>query len=413
MFVDEVKINVIAGKGGNGALAFRREKYIAMGGPYGGNGGKGGSIYFKGDSGLRTLVDLGYRKMIKADNGENGMGKNMHGKDASDTYINVPLGTVVYDEKGFLGEIKKDGETLLVAKGGDGGRGNTSFKTQSNPAPNYAENGSKGESKELKVELKMLADCGLVGMPSVGKSTIISKVSRAKPKIADYAFTTLHPHLGVVKTRNTSFVLCDLPGLIEGASSGAGLGYKFLRHIERCKIIAHVLDMSRPSPYDDFLLINNELSTYSKILASREMIVLFNKMDAYEADQKAEELLKKIPNKCFKVSALTGEGLSEAMEYIAGRVDEAEDIKLEIERKEYIYDAKEEDFIIEKDNNIYTVSGKKIDDIMEKINFNTEEAYNRFMGKLKGIGLMKALRAKGIQEGDKVIINNLSFDYKE
>lgn len=413
MFIDEVNIKVISGKGGNGALAFRREKYIAMGGPYGGNGGSGGSIYFVGDSGLRTLVDLGFKKIIKAKAGENGMGKNMHGSNAPNEYIKVPLGTVVYDEKGFLGEITKNGETLLVAEGGKGGKGNTAFKTQSNPAPNYAENGSKGEEKELKVELKMLADCGLVGLPSVGKSTIISKVSAAKPKIADYHFTTLHPNLGVVKTRNSSFVLCDLPGLIEGASSGAGLGHKFLRHIERCKVIAHVLDMSHDDPYKEFKLINEELEKYSPLLAKREMIVLLNKIDFEGAKEKALAIEKKIPNKCFKISAIKGEGLSEAMEYLNEVVLNTKDVEVVKEVKKYIFDEEKEEFKIVKDNDIFNVSGKKVFDLVDRVNFNTDEAMNRFMGALKAMGVFKALKDEGIKEGNKVFIADMTFDYKE
>ena len=263
MFIDEVKLEVVAGNGGDGCTAFRREKYVAMGGPFGGDGGRGSDIIFKVDTGLHTLIDLRYMKKIKGKKGENGTGKNMNGKDALDVIIKVPQGTVVSDFKTGLviADLKEINSTFIVAKGGRGGYGNTHFKTLSNPAPNFSENGEPGEEKTLKLELKLLADVGLVGLPSVGKSTILSQVSRAKPKIADYHFTTLTPNLGVVKTKdNRSFVMADLPGLIEGAHTGAGLGDKFLKHIERTKVIAHVVDMSGVegrNPYEDFVLIKN------------------------------------------------------------------------------------------------------------------------------------------------------------
>ena len=265
MFIDETNIKVIAGNGGDGCTAFRREKYIEMGGPYGGNGGKGSDIIFKVDTGLHTLIDLRYMKTIKGKKGENGSGKNMDGKSAEDIIIKVPQGTVItdYDTNLVIADLKDKDSFVVVAKGGRGGRGNTAFKTLANPAPNFSENGEPGEEKILKVELKLLADVGLVGLPSVGKSTFLSKVTKATPKIADYHFTTLSPNLGVVKTiDNRSFVIADLPGLIEGASEGVGLGDKFLRHIERTKVIAHIIDMSGiegRDPYEDYLVINKEL----------------------------------------------------------------------------------------------------------------------------------------------------------
>ena len=269
MFVDEVEIKVVAGKGGDGCTAFRREKYVAMGGPYGGNGGHGGDIVFKVDEGLHTLLDLRYQKTLKAPKGENGKGKNQHGKNAEDLIVKVPLGTVITDtDTGLIiGDLKRKNDSVIVAKGGRGGRGNTAFKTQTNTAPDFSENGEEGEEKILKVEVKMLADVGLVGLPSVGKSTIISCVSRSKPKIAAYHFTTLTPNLGVSKSSDgRSFVIADLPGLIEGASQGEGLGDKFLRHIERTKVIAHVVDMSAVegrNPYEDYVLINKELEEFN------------------------------------------------------------------------------------------------------------------------------------------------------
>ena len=280
MFVDEIVIKVIAGAGGDGCTSFRREKFVPMGGPDGGNGGSGSDIIFKVDTGLHTLIDLRYMKVVKGKKGENGSGKNMDGKNAQDIIIKVPQGTVVTDSDTnlIIADLKDKDSEVIVAKGGRGGRGNTASKTQSNPAPNFSENGEPGEEKVLKVELKLLADVGLVGLPSVGKSTILSKVTKAKPKIADYHFTTLTPNLGVVKTKdNRSFVMADLPGLIEGASEGIGLGDKFLRHIERTKVIAHVIDMSGlegRNPYDDYLTINKELEKFSPKLIKWMFLML-------------------------------------------------------------------------------------------------------------------------------------------
>ena len=283
MFVDEVLLRVEAGNGGDGCTAFRREKYISMGGPYGGNGGHGADIIFKVDEGLHTLLDLRYQKTIKAPKGENGRGKNQHGKGASPLIVKVPLGTVVtdMDTNLVICDLKEDGEECIVAKGGRGGRGNTAFKTASNPAPNFSEKGEPGEERYLKVELKLLADVGLVGMPSVGKSTILSKISRSKPKIAAYHFTTLSPNLGVVSTKDRyNYVIADLPGLIEGASEGTGLGHKFLKHIERTKIIAHVIDMSASEgrdPYEDYKIIRKELEEFSPKLLTKKEIIIANK----------------------------------------------------------------------------------------------------------------------------------------
>ena len=291
MFIDETNIKVIAGNGGDGCTAFRREKYIEMGGPYGGNGGKGSDIIFKVDTGLHTLIDLRYMKTIKGNKGENGSGKNMDGKSAEDIIIKVPQGTVItdYDTNLVIADLKDKDSFVVVAKGGRGGRGNTAFKTLANPAPNFSENGEPGEEKILKVELKLLADVGLVGLPSVGKSTFLSKVTKATPKIADYHFTTLSPNLGVVKTiDNRSFVIADLPGLIEGASEGVGLGDKFLRHIERTKVIAHIIDMSGiegRDPYEDYLVINKELEKFSPKLLQKPMIIIANKMDMESAKE--------------------------------------------------------------------------------------------------------------------------------
>ena len=322
MFVDEVEIKVIAGRGGDGCTAFRREKYIAMGGPYGGNGGHGGDIIFEVDTGLHTLLDLRYQKTLKAKKGENGRGKNQHGKGAEPLIVKVPQGTVVTDiDTGLIiGDLKEKDARVIVAKGGRGGRGNTAFKTQTNTAPDFSENGEEGEEKNLKVEVKMLADVGLVGFPSVGKSTIISCISKSKPKIAAYHFTTLTPNLGVTKSSNgKSFVVADLPGLIEGASKGDGLGDKFLRHIERTKVIAHVIDMAATEgrdPYADYILINKELENFNKKLLNKPQVIIANKSDISTFNNNLSEFKKKLNNpdiKIFEVSAATNKGLDKVV----------------------------------------------------------------------------------------------------
>ena len=306
MFVDEVVLKVIAGKGGDGCTSFRREKFVPMGGPNGGNGGRGASIIFKVDEGLHTLLDLRYQKEIKGKKGENGMGKNMNGKGAEDIIVKVPLGTVVkdMDTNLIIADLTKVNDEVVVAKGGRGGRGNTAFKTQSNTAPNFSENGEPGEEKTLKVELKMLADVGFVGLPSVGKSTLLSKISAAKPKIGAYHFTTLSPNLGMVKTKDgRSFVAADLPGLIEGASNGVGLGDKFLKHIERTRLIVHIVDMSgiEGDPYDNYLIIEKELKDYSLKLSNKEEIIVANKMDMPGSEENLKKFKKKIKKDVIEI----------------------------------------------------------------------------------------------------------------
>ena len=314
MFIDEVLVELYAGDGGNGCMAFRREKYIPMGGPFGGNGGKGSDIIFKVDEGLNTLIDLRYKKQIKGEKGANGEGKAKQGKNAEDIIIRVPLGTVITDaDTGFIiADLTKKEDEVIVAKGGRGGRGNIAFATRSNPAPAFAENGEPGEYKKVKIELKLLADVGLVGMPSVGKSTLISKISASKPKIAAYHFTTLSPNLGVVRvSENKSFVVADLPGLIEGASLGEGLGDKFLKHIERTRVIAHVIDMSGyegRNPYDDYVTINRELENFGHDLMKKPQIVIDNKMDLESSKEYLKEFQEKVKDvKIYPISAYHSE----------------------------------------------------------------------------------------------------------
>ena len=374
MFVDEVLLRVEAGNGGDGCTAFRREKYISMGGPYGGNGGHGADIIFKVDEGLHTLLDLRYQKTIKAPKGENGRGKNQHGKGASPLVVKVPLGTVVTDmDTGLIiADLSHKNQEEIIAKGGRGGRGNTAFKTQTNTAPDYSENGEEGERKNLKVEVKMLADVGLVGLPSVGKSTIISCVSASKPKIAAYHFTTLTPNLGVVgASEGRSFVMADLPGLIEGASEGEGLGDKFLRHIERTRVIAHVIDMSGfegRNPYDDYVLINKELEAFNKKLMEKPMIVIANKMDVEGAKENLEEFKKKVDCEIFEVSAVSKTGLDAVVNRLADILDTIPNNPLyddsQIESHVLYKFKKEEPFIITRDDDgTWVVSGKEVERI--------------------------------------------------
>lgn len=423
MFIDEVKLEVIAGAGGDGCTAFRREKYVAMGGPFGGDGGRGSDIIFKVDTGLHTLIDLRYMKKIKGKKGENGTGKNMNGKDALDIVIKVPQGTVVTDfETGFvIADLKNVDSEYIVAHGGRGGYGNTHFKTLSNPAPNFSENGEPGEEKKLLLELKLLADVGLVGLPSVGKSTILSMVSKAKPKIADYHFTTLTPNLGVVKTKdNRSFVMADLPGLIEGASKGAGLGDKFLKHIERTKVIAHVIDMGATEgrkPYEDFLLINKELESFNKKLMQKPMIVIANKMDMPDSKKNLEEFKKKVNLDIYEVTALENEGLDLVLIKLADLVDSTEEMPL-YEEGEYLSHVlykyvEEKPFTIEKKNGEYIIHGNRVEKMFKMANFQSEEGIDRFLNSLRKMGVEAELEKMGIQDGDIVKILDFEFEYEK
>ncbi len=427
MFVDEVEIKVIAGKGGDGCTAFRREKYISMGGPYGGNGGHGGDVIFKVDQGLHTLLDLRYQKNIKANKGENGRGKNQHGKNAEDLIVKVPQGTVITDlDTGLIiGDLKDRDSEVIVAKGGRGGRGNTAFKTQTNTAPDFSENGEEGEEKNVKVEVKMIADVGLVGLPSVGKSTIISCVSKSKPKIAAYHFTTLTPNLGVTRSSDgRSFVLADLPGLIEGASQGEGLGDKFLRHIERTKVIAHVIDMSGSelrNPYDDYILINKELGGFNKKLLKKPQIIIANKMDIPEAKNNLVEFKNKLDNndiKIFEVSAITNEGLTKVIDYLADLLENTPDTPLFEEdafESHVLYKFKhEEPYTIEREaDDLWVIKGKEIEKIFKMTKFSSEEGMLRFAKKLRRMGIDDKLASMGAKAGDQVRILDFYFDYKD
>lgn len=422
MFVDEVILKVKAGNGGDGCTAFRREKYIPDGGPFGGNGGRGANIIFKTDLGLKTLLDLRYQKLIKAPKGANGEGKNKNGKGASDVVIKVPLGTTVKDmDTGLIiADLTRKDDEVIVAKGGRGGRGNTAFATPSNPAPNFSEHGEPGEERTLKVELRLLADVGFVGMPSVGKSTLLSKISASKPKIAAYHFTTLTPNLGVVKTiDNRVFVAADLPGLIKGASLGEGLGDKFLKHIQRTRVIAHILDMSGiegRDPLEDYEIINKELKDFDPNLILKPQIVIANKMDLENAYSNLKRFKEKYNIPVYEISAINNQGVDNVLVKIADELDKIKEEPLFNEENfesHVLYKfKKEKPFTITKDNDIYVIKGKEVEKLFRMTKF-TDEGAIRFARKLRAMGIDEKLLELGAKYGDKVQIMDLIFEFKE
>lgn len=424
MFVDELTIKVEAGKGGDGCTSFRREWCVPMGGPDGGNGGKGASIIFQVDKGLKTLIDLRYMKIIKGKKGENGKGSNKNGANAEDVIIKVPEGTTVIDSETnqVIADLVGANAEVVVAKGGRGGRGNSAFRTQSDTAPKFSELGEPGEEKTLKVELKMIADVGLVGLPSVGKSTILSMISAATPKIASYHFTTLSPNLGVVKLKDgRSFVMADLPGLIEGASLGVGLGHKFLRHAMRTKILAHVIDMGAEegrNPIQDYQVIRQEIIDYSEKLASKKEIVIANKMDLENAQHNLEEFRKNYPDILIvQVSSVTNTGFDELMKILADTLDTIGDEALYTDEEmmgHVTYKFKNErPFTITKVDDVWVLEGAELEKLFKMTRFDEDEAVMRFARKLKGMGVDEELERLGAKPGDEVQICDYIFEFKE
>ncbi len=428
MFVDQVKIYVKGGDGGNGMVAFRREKYVPKGGPAGGDGGKGADVVFEVDEGLRTLMDFRYQRHFKAPRGEHGMSKNQHGKNAKDMIVKVPPGTVVMNAqtKEVITDLIEHGQRAVIAKGGRGGRGNTRFATPANPAPELSENGEPGQELEVILELKLLADVGLVGFPSVGKSTLLSVVSSAKPKIAEYHFTTIVPNLGMVETEDgRSFVLADLPGLIEGAHAGVGLGHQFLRHIERTRVIVHVIDMAATegrSPYEDFVTINNELKEYNLRLTERPQLIVANKMDMPEAEENLRIFKEKVPQEypIFPISAITRNGLRDLLFAIADKLEETPEFPLEhqeetgVHRVIYKHEADVDPFTITRDSDgSFIVSGEKVEKLFKMTDFSREESVRRFARQLRGLGVDDALRSKGAKDGDTVKLLDFEFEFIE
>ncbi|HZH60516.1 MAG TPA: GTPase ObgE [Metabacillus sp.] len=427
MFVDQVKVYVKGGDGGNGMVAFRREKYVPKGGPAGGDGGNGADVVFEVEEGLRTLMDFRYKRHFKAPRGEHGMSKNQHGKNSPPMIVKVPPGTVVTDEETgqIIADLTEHGQRAIIAKGGRGGRGNTRFATPANPAPELSENGEPGVERNVILELKVLADVGLVGFPSVGKSTLLSVVSSAKPKIAEYHFTTLVPNLGMVETEDgRSFVMADLPGLIEGAHQGVGLGHQFLRHIERTRVIVHVIDMSGlegRDPYEDYLTINAELKEYNLRLTERPQIIVANKMDMPDSEENLAEFKKKLEDdvQIFPISAITREGVRELLYAVADAIEQTPEFPLyeeEVTENRVVYEFKKEEpnFAITRDSEgAYVLTGEKIEKLFKMTDFSREESVRRFARQLRGLGVDEALRARGAEDGDIVKLLDYEFEFVE
>lgn len=429
MFVDQVKIYVKAGNGGDGMVAFRREKFVPNGGPAGGDGGKGADVVFVVDEGLRTLVDFRFKRIFKAEHGEHGMSKSMHGRGAEDLVVKVPQGTIVKDiDTGeIIADLVAHGQRAVIAKAGRGGRGNKRFATPANPAPELSENGEPGQERNVQLELKVLADVGLVGFPSVGKSTILSVVSAARPKIAAYHFTTIVPNLGMVDAGDgRSFVMADLPGLIEGASQGVGLGHQFLRHIERTRVIVHVIDMSGSEgrvPYEDYMAINNELEQYNLRLMERPQIIVANKMDMPDAEENLNEFKTKIAEDIpvFPISAVTKTGLRELLLAIADKLETTPEFPLnEILEQEdedtvlYKYVAEEPDFEISREpDGTFVLSGAKIERLFTMTNFERDASISRFARQLRAMGVDEALRKRGAKDGDIVRLLDYEFEFMD
>lgn len=424
MFIDQAKMELFGGKGGDGIVAYRRELKIEYGGPFGGNGGNGGSIIFKGSNGMSTLLDLKYNAVLKAEDGERGKNKGMYGKNAENTIVLVPVGTTIFDQdtNKVIGDITKDGQEVVVCKGGRGGRGNMSFQSNTLKCPDFCEKGEPGEHRYIKCELRVLADCGLVGFPSVGKSTLISVCSNARPKIAAYHFTTLQPNLGMVKLDDgRDFVMADLPGIIEGAHNGAGLGLEFLRHIERCRVIVHVIDMAATdgrNPYEDYVIINNELKEYKMNLSKRPMIIVANKMDMPNAKENLIEFKKHVKEPIIEISALTKENIKELLYKIADTLETTEEFSIfeedELDVVEYSLKDEDEFFQIEKqDDGVFNVTGTKLKRLFDMTDFDSETARFRFARQLRTYGLDDKLRKLGVKNGDTVRIFDFEFEFIE
>lgn len=418
-FIDKAKIKISSGKGGNGVVAWRREKFVDKGGPAGGDGGKGGSVYLIADEGLSTLLDFTYRSIFKADNGENGFKKSMHGKSAKDLYLKVPVGTIVKDLKtdSIIADLTHNKQTVLVAKGGRGGRGNTHFCTPQNRAPQYCEPGEPGIERNLQLELKLIADVGLLGLPNAGKSTFISRMSSAKPKIADYPFTTIIPNLGVVrKSTGDGYVIADIPGLIEGASEGVGLGHDFLRHVERCRFLLHIVDGTEKDPINNYKIINKELEKYSEKLAKLFQIVAINKIDAIEPErlEKLKQGFQKLGVEVFCISAVTGENLDSLKHELENKVNTIEKPTTDVIVEEGLEATNNDDgwWEVHKVNkNTYVVDGGRIIRISQVTDSRSTEQVIRFQNIMISMGIMDELKHQGVQNGDTIVVGKLELEY--
>ena len=423
MFIDKVVVEVRSGKGGDGMIAFLHEKYVAKGGPSGGNGGRGASIIFRANKSINTLFNFRHSKVFIGADGEKGGTKNKYGRGADDVIVDVPLGTMVYEEKDnkLIADLSNDGETVVVAKGGRGGRGNAAFKSDKNRVPKIAENGLPGETKRLILELKLLADVGLVGLPNAGKSTLLSVVSNANPEIADYPFTTIEPNLGVVNvSKYETFVMADLPGLIEGAHTGKGLGLTFLRHLERCRLIVHVVSMEEENPYENFKIVQNELKSYGMGLDKRPFIVVASKMDDESSEPKFKEFKKHYKGEVIKLCSLTHKGVDELIEkcqeilantspFPIGEFEKDQNVK--------IYDAYKENKpifeVVKEKDHVFRLIGESIERTYSLINISTDEGLMRLINYLRKIDVEKALKEKGAVDGDSVFLCDFEFEYLE
>ena len=419
LFLDKTKIRIVSGHGGNGMVAWRREKYVDKGGPAGGDGGKGGDVYLIADENMSTLMDFKYKSVFKAENGENGGIKNCHGRWAKDTYIKVPVGTVVIDVKSgnVIADLTEHEQKVLVAQGGRGGRGNARFATAQKRAPQFCEPGEPGIERELILELKLIADVGLLGMPNAGKSTLISRISSAKPKIADYPFTTLIPNLGVVKGLNgDGFVVADIPGLIEGASEGIGLGHDFLRHVERCRFLVHLVDTTGDKPFENYKIINKELEKHSHRLASLYQIIALNKIDEIDEDKKDElyKQFKAVSDDVFLISAVTGDGVQQLVNKMSEMVEKIEKPVSEIivEEDDGAYNNDDSEYDITKvSKDTYIIVGGKVGRLAKVTDSKNSEQVIRFQNILTGMGVFERLKAMGVKDGDTIIVGHLEFAY--
>ena len=427
MFIDKTKILVVSGKGGNGSVSFRREPYVPDGGPDGGDGGNGGNVIFMADDNLHTLMDFHYRVKYTAENGENGMGRKRFGKKGQDLILKVPTGTVVIDEKTGLvmKDLKENGDSFIAAKGGKGGKGNVHFKNSVRQAPNFAEAGGQVQERSVILELKMIADVGLMGFPNVGKSTLLAAATSAKPKIANYHFTTLTPNLGVVPIHDTYFVMADIPGIIEGAHEGLGLGFAFLRHIERTKVLVHVVDVSMiegRDMIDDFEKINQEIVKYSPKLATKPQIVAANKIDAIQNEEKYQEFLSYVKEKGYQVFSISAAGRQGIEALLEAVYHQLEVVRAQPEEEEYEYydfddgpESQEEYRKVEvkKEGKVFVLSGKQLEKIFNSTNFNDMESLRYLYKYIEEKGAMKQMEEMGIQEGDTVRVKDFEFEYYE
>ncbi len=418
MFIDRVKIKVTSGAGGNGMVAWRREKFVAKGGPAGGDGGKGGDVYLIADKSLATLLDFKYKSIFSADNGENGRIKNQHGKSGDDVFVKVPCGTIVKDFHSgkIIGDLVNDGQKLLVASGGRGGRGNARFVSSIKKAPQFCEPGEPGIERELEFELKLIADIGLLGFPNVGKSTLISVISAAKPKIADYPFTTLTPNLGVIKKPDGGgIVIADIPGLIEGASEGVGLGHEFLRHVERNRLLLHLLDLTEDDPENNFEIINDELKKYGGRLVDIPQIVVLNKIDSVlpERVNDIKAIFEQKGFEVFAISAVTGQGTKELAGYMLEKIDKipVPELDIKIEEDYDAYDHDDSGFVAYKDKKIFVVEGGKVERLVGVTDLRNTDAVFRLQNILKAMGVFNALKETGLKDGDIIRIGKLEFTY--